>query len=125
MHLYTPPQVKQQSLRRLIGVVPQDTALFNNTILYNVLYGKPSVAENKQFSNALFDAVPSKTTGGFGAGEKGNSEEGATDGGFGQEGSTVPQEVLDACKAAQILDFIEGMLPVLNISVYNSVNVQV
>ena len=75
------------------------------------------MAENKQFSNALFDAVPSKTTGGFGAGEKGNSEEGATDGGFGQEGSTVPQEVLDACKAAQILDFIEGVLPILNISV--------
>ncbi|KAF5282611.1 hypothetical protein FQR65_LT14206 [Abscondita terminalis] len=32
--------VTQESLRRAIGVVPQDTVLFNNTILYNINYGR-------------------------------------------------------------------------------------
>lgn len=32
--------VQQQSLRKAIGVVPQDTVLFNNTIFYNIEYGK-------------------------------------------------------------------------------------
>nr|XP_033335855.1 ATP-binding cassette sub-family B member 6, mitochondrial [Megalopta genalis] len=32
--------VKQDSLRRAIGVVPQDTVLFNNTIKYNIRYGR-------------------------------------------------------------------------------------
>ncbi|XP_050299608.1 ATP-binding cassette sub-family B member 6-like [Anthonomus grandis grandis] len=32
--------VTQQSLRRVIGVVPQDTVLFNNTIKYNIQYGR-------------------------------------------------------------------------------------
>lgn len=32
--------VKQESLRRAIGVVPQDTVLFNNTIKYNIQYGR-------------------------------------------------------------------------------------
>lgn len=32
--------VKQNSLRRAIGVVPQDTVLFNNTIKYNIQYGR-------------------------------------------------------------------------------------
>ncbi|XP_054008432.1 ATP-binding cassette sub-family B member 6 [Hylaeus anthracinus] len=32
--------VKQDSLRRAIGVVPQDTVLFNNTIKYNIQYGR-------------------------------------------------------------------------------------
>lgn len=31
----------QHSLRAAIGVVPQDTVLFNNTIYYNIAYGKP------------------------------------------------------------------------------------
>lgn len=30
----------QESLRRCIGIVPQDTALFNDTILYNVRYAR-------------------------------------------------------------------------------------
>jgi len=34
--------VQQHSLRQAIGVVPQDTVLFNNTIYHNILYGKPS-----------------------------------------------------------------------------------
>ncbi|KAI7856927.1 P-loop containing nucleoside triphosphate hydrolase protein [Circinella umbellata] len=32
--------IKLDSLRKAIGVVPQDTSLFNNTILYNVQYGR-------------------------------------------------------------------------------------
>jgi ATP-binding cassette subfamily B protein len=34
--------VTQESLRRAIGVVPQDTVLFNDTIEYNIRYGRPS-----------------------------------------------------------------------------------
>ncbi len=33
--------VTQESLRRAIGVVPQDTVLFNDTIFYNIAYGRP------------------------------------------------------------------------------------
>src|SRR5690606_6909166 len=32
----------QASLRRHIGIVPQDTVLFNDTILYNIAYGNPA-----------------------------------------------------------------------------------
>ena len=34
-------KVSQESLRRLIGGVPQDTVLFNDTIEYNIAYGRP------------------------------------------------------------------------------------
>jgi ATP-binding cassette subfamily B protein len=34
-------EVTQESLRRAIGVVPQDTVLFNDTIHYNIAYGRP------------------------------------------------------------------------------------
>jgi ATP-binding cassette, subfamily B, heavy metal transporter len=37
--------VTQKSVRRVIGVVPQDTVLFNDSIGYNILYGKPSATE--------------------------------------------------------------------------------
>jgi len=37
--------VDQQSLRKAIGVVPQDTVLFNSTIYQNILYGNPDVDE--------------------------------------------------------------------------------
>jgi ATP-binding cassette subfamily B protein len=33
--------VLQQSLRSAIGIVPQDTVLFNDTVEYNIAYGKP------------------------------------------------------------------------------------
>lgn len=33
--------LKLDSLRRLIGVVPQDTVLFNDTLYYNIAYGAP------------------------------------------------------------------------------------
>ncbi len=34
-------EVTQKSLRAAIGVVPQDTVLFNDTIFYNICYGRP------------------------------------------------------------------------------------
>jgi ATP-binding cassette subfamily B protein len=36
--------VTQASLRAAIGVVPQDTVLFNDTILYNIQYGRPDAS---------------------------------------------------------------------------------
>ena len=33
--------VTQASLRAAIGIVPQDTVLFNDTVYYNILYGRP------------------------------------------------------------------------------------
>ncbi len=38
-------RVTQHSLRSAIGVVPQDTVLFNNTIHYNIAYGNPAATE--------------------------------------------------------------------------------
>ena len=37
--------VTQDSLRAAIGMVPQDTVLFNDTIAYNIRYGRPDAAE--------------------------------------------------------------------------------
>lgn len=37
-------QIKQNSLRAAIGIVPQDTVLFNDTIEYNIRYGRPSAS---------------------------------------------------------------------------------
>ncbi len=34
----------QDALRQLIGVVPQDTVLFNDTIEYNIAYGRPGAS---------------------------------------------------------------------------------
>ena len=36
--------VTQASLRAAIGIVPQDTVLFNDTIYYNIAYGKPAAS---------------------------------------------------------------------------------
>ena len=44
--------ISQQSLRRLIGVVPQDTVLFNDTIYYNISYGNPLANEQEIFNAA-------------------------------------------------------------------------
>jgi ABC-type transport system involved in Fe-S cluster assembly fused permease/ATPase subunit len=57
-------RLTQASLRRAIGIVPQDTVLFNDTIEYNIRYGRP---------DASFD------------------------------------EVREAARAAQLLDFIERL----------------
>ncbi|MBQ5961624.1 ABC transporter ATP-binding protein/permease [Massilia sp. ZL223] len=37
-------EVTQQSLRAAIGIVPQDTVLFNDTIEYNIAYGRPGAS---------------------------------------------------------------------------------
>ena len=39
--------ISQQSLRKIIGVVPQDTVLFNDTIYYNISYGNPEATEEQ------------------------------------------------------------------------------
>ena len=39
--------VTQDSLRAAIGVVPQDTVLFNDTIRYNIAYGKPGASQEE------------------------------------------------------------------------------
>ncbi|MDB5961933.1 MAG: metal transporter permease, partial [Massilia sp.] len=38
-------KVTQESLRAAIGIVPQDTVLFNDTIEYNIAYGKPGASK--------------------------------------------------------------------------------
>jgi ATP-binding cassette subfamily B protein len=37
-------EVTQASLRRAIGIVPQDTVLFNDTVEYNIAYGRPGAS---------------------------------------------------------------------------------
>jgi len=37
-------ELAQKSLRAAIGIVPQDTVLFNDTILYNIQYGRPDAS---------------------------------------------------------------------------------
>jgi len=37
-------QVSQDSVRATIGMVPQDTVLFNDTIYYNIAYGRPDAS---------------------------------------------------------------------------------
>jgi len=57
--------VTQSSLRRSIGVVPQDTVLFNDTIKYNLLYGKPGATDAEVVAAAkgasIHDAIQSFT----------------------------------------------------------------
>ena len=47
--------VTQESLRRLIGIVPQDTVLFNDTIRYNIAYGRDDPSD-EQVQRAAEDA---------------------------------------------------------------------
>ena len=37
--------VRQNSVRRAIGIVPQDTVLFNDSIAYNIAYGQPGATQ--------------------------------------------------------------------------------
>jgi ATP-binding cassette subfamily B protein len=39
--------VQQSSLRAAIGIVPQDTVLFNDTVYYNIAYGRPSATREE------------------------------------------------------------------------------
>ena len=45
-------QVSQDSLRSAIGVVPQDTVLFNDTLYRNLAYGRPEATEEEVYRAA-------------------------------------------------------------------------
>lgn len=44
--------VTLDSLRKQIGVIPQDTVLFNETIYYNIAYGNPSATPEEVYEAA-------------------------------------------------------------------------
>src|SRR3990172_8377794 len=44
--------LQQMSLRGAIGIVPQDTVLFNDTIYYNIQYGRPDAAHEEVIAAA-------------------------------------------------------------------------
>jgi len=44
--------LKQSSLRAAIGIVPQDTVLFNDTIFYNINYGRPEASREEVYAAA-------------------------------------------------------------------------
>ena len=44
--------ITQESLRKAIGIVPQDTVLFNQSIYYNIAYGCPGASEGEVKSAA-------------------------------------------------------------------------
>ena len=45
-------RVSQNSLRQAIGIVPQDTVLFNDSIMYNIRYAKDDATEQEVFEAA-------------------------------------------------------------------------
>jgi ATP-binding cassette subfamily B protein len=45
-------QITQDSLRRSIGIVPQDTVLFNDSIFYNIAYGRPDATHDEVIAAA-------------------------------------------------------------------------
>jgi ATP-binding cassette subfamily B protein len=49
--------VTQESVRAAIGVVPQDTVLFNDTIFYNIAYGRPDATEEEVIQAAKLAQV--------------------------------------------------------------------
>jgi len=49
--------VKQNSVRASIGIVPQDTVLFNDTIFYNIAYGRPTATPSEVENAARHAAV--------------------------------------------------------------------
>ena len=40
-------RVTQASVRRAIGIVPQDTVLFNDSVAYNIAYGRPGASQDE------------------------------------------------------------------------------
>jgi len=40
-------QVTQASVRQALGIVPQDTVLFNDTVAYNIAYGRPGASQSE------------------------------------------------------------------------------
>jgi ATP-binding cassette subfamily B protein len=60
--------VQQTSLRKAIGIVPQDTVLFNDTIAYNIAYGRPdaSITEVRDAARAAqIDSLIERLPDGF------------------------------------------------------------
>jgi ATP-binding cassette subfamily B protein len=60
-------RLRQSSLRAAIGIVPQDTVLFNDSILYNIRYGRPEASDAEVFEAAraahihdFIESLPSK-----------------------------------------------------------------
>ena len=49
--------VSLHSLRAAVGVVPQDTVLFNDTVFYNIHYGRPSASEEEVYEAARQAAI--------------------------------------------------------------------
>jgi ATP-binding cassette subfamily B protein len=49
--------ITQESLRSAIGMVPQDTVLFNDTIGYNIRYGRPEASEEEVRATAAMAQV--------------------------------------------------------------------
>jgi ATP-binding cassette subfamily B protein len=45
-------KVTQYSLRAAVGMVPQDTVLFNDTIRYNIRYGRPAASDEEVYKAA-------------------------------------------------------------------------
>ncbi len=59
--------ITQKSLRGVIGIVPQDTVLFNDTIYYNIAYGRPDASRDEVLDAAraahihdFIESVPEK-----------------------------------------------------------------
>jgi ATP-binding cassette subfamily B protein len=59
--------ITQKSLRAAIGIVPQDTVLFNESIYYNIAYGRPDASCEEVFEAAksahihnFIESLPSK-----------------------------------------------------------------
>ena len=50
-------KVSQNSLRRSIGIVPQDTILFNESILYNIRYAKPEATLEEVYRAAKLASI--------------------------------------------------------------------
>ncbi|MBI1650364.1 ABCB family ABC transporter ATP-binding protein/permease [Hyphomicrobium sulfonivorans] len=51
--------VTQKSLRAAIGVVPQDSVLFNDTIFYNIKYGRPDAPDEEIYRAAQLAQIDS------------------------------------------------------------------
>ena len=55
--------MKQSSLRQSIGVVPQDTVLFNDNILYNIRYGRVPASEEEVYRAAEYADIHDRILG--------------------------------------------------------------
>ena len=49
--------ISQESLRGVIGIVPQDTVLFNESIYYNINYGRPEASASEVEAAAVLSKI--------------------------------------------------------------------